>query len=132
MGGHGGLYLGIRHQDVFGLAGSIAGGVDLRPFPNNWDIKKRIGDSVSHPENWKNFSVVSQLDKLDSGKMKLIIDCGVSDFFLNVNRELHTALLSKNIPHDYSERPGGHNGAYWGNSIDFQLLFFRKNFKSAK
>ena len=25
MGGHGGLYLGFRHQDVFGVAGSMSG-----------------------------------------------------------------------------------------------------------
>jgi S-formylglutathione hydrolase FrmB len=128
MGGHGGLYLGIRHQDVFGLAGSICGGVDLRPFPENWDIKKRIGDTVCCKENWKNYSVISQISRLDSASLKLIIDCGTSDFFLNVNRDLHKALLEKKIPHDYTERPGGHNKDYWGNSIDFQLLFFRKNF----
>jgi len=40
MGGHGGLYLSIRHLDVFGAAGSTSGGVDFRPFPNNWEIKK--------------------------------------------------------------------------------------------
>jgi len=32
MGGHGALYLGIKHQDVFGAAGSMSGGVDIRPF----------------------------------------------------------------------------------------------------
>ena len=36
MGGHGGLFLGFRHQDVFGACGSMSGGVDIRPFPNNW------------------------------------------------------------------------------------------------
>jgi len=33
MGGHGGLFLGFRHQDVFGACGSMSGGVDIRPFP---------------------------------------------------------------------------------------------------
>jgi Predicted esterase len=35
MGGHGALFLAFRHQDVFGAAGSMSGGVDIRPFPNN-------------------------------------------------------------------------------------------------
>ena len=29
MGGHGALYLAIKHQDVFGAAGSMSGGVDI-------------------------------------------------------------------------------------------------------
>ena len=34
MGGHGALWLAIRHQDVFGAAGSTSGGLDIRPFPD--------------------------------------------------------------------------------------------------
>ena len=33
MGGHGALWSAIRHKDVFGAAGSMSGGVDIRPFP---------------------------------------------------------------------------------------------------
>ena len=33
MGGHGALYLAIRHQDVYANVGSLSGGVDIRPFP---------------------------------------------------------------------------------------------------
>ena len=36
MGGHGALFLGIRHKDLFATAVSISGGVDFRPFPKNW------------------------------------------------------------------------------------------------
>ena len=44
MGGHGALWLAIRHQDIFGAAGSTSGGVDIRPFPDNWDMKKQLGE----------------------------------------------------------------------------------------
>jgi S-formylglutathione hydrolase FrmB len=40
MGGHGALYLAIRHRDLFGAAGATSGGVDFRPFPNNWGLKR--------------------------------------------------------------------------------------------
>ena len=40
MGGHGAMWLGIRHKDVFGAAGSTSGGVDIRPFPQNWSMNK--------------------------------------------------------------------------------------------
>ena len=53
MGGHGALYLAFRHQDVFGAAGSMSGGVDIRPFPNNWDMAKRLGTYASQPQSWE-------------------------------------------------------------------------------
>lgn len=129
MGGHGGLYLGIRHQDLFGAAGATSGGVDFRPFPNNWDLKKDLGDLAGHRENWDNNTVIHAVDGLQNGALKIIFDCGVDDFFLPVNRDLHRKLLEKKIDHDYTERPGGHTGAYWKNSIDYQVVFFQKYFK---
>ncbi|HEX9510195.1 MAG TPA: alpha/beta hydrolase family protein [Puia sp.] len=131
MGGHGGLYLGIRHQDLFGAAGATSGGVDFRPFPNNWDLKKDLGDLAGHQENWDNNTVTHAVEGLQNGALKIIFDCGVDDFFLQVNRDLHHKLLERKIDHDYIERPGGHNGAYWRNSIDYQVLFFRKYFRQA-
>jgi S-formylglutathione hydrolase FrmB len=128
MGGHGGLYLGIRHQDLFGAAGAISGGVDFRAFPDNWGIKKDLGPITANKENWDNNTVVHAADNLRNGELKLIFDCGVDDFFLPCNRQLHELLLNKKIDHDYTERPGGHNNAYWRNSIDYQLLFFWKYF----
>jgi S-formylglutathione hydrolase FrmB len=132
MGGHGGLFLAARHHEIFGAAGSMAGGVNLRPFPNQWDISKRIGDTACCEENWKKYSVINNVDSLKNKDLTLIIDCGVSDFFLEVNRELHLKLLNMKIDHDYIERPGGHNKDYWGNSVNYQLMFFDKYFRASK
>jgi S-formylglutathione hydrolase FrmB len=128
MGGHGALYLSIKHQDIFGAAGSMSGGVDFRPFPDNWDIKKRLGSINEFPENWNKNTVVNMLDVLPNNSLKLIIDCGVDDFFMKVNRDLHAKMLDKKINHDYIERPGEHNLAYWENALKFQLLFFSNFF----
>jgi S-formylglutathione hydrolase FrmB len=128
MGGHGAFYLAIRHKDLFGAAGSVCGGVDFRPFPKNWDLAKALGPLDTHAENWNTNTVINQIDSLRSGDIQLIFDCGVGDFFLTVNRALHQKLLSKNVAHDYTERPGAHNSAYWRNSIDYQLLFFKNWF----
>ena len=129
MGGHGALYLAIRHRDLFGAAGATSGGVDFRPFPNSWEIKKDLGDYDTHKDGWEAHTVIHAVDDLHNGDLKIIFDCGVSDFFLQVNRSLHQKLLDKKIDHDYIERPGGHNGAYWRNSIDYQVLFFNKYFR---
>ncbi|MNK33016.1 Endo-1,4-beta-xylanase Z precursor [compost metagenome] len=132
MGGHGALYLSFRHQDVFGAAGSMSGGVDFRPFPENWDIKKRLGSITEFPENWNQNTVTNMLDLVKDNKLKLIIDCGVDDFFMKVNRELHTKMLDLKINHDYIERPGEHNLKYWENSLKYQLLFFYNYFNDSE
>ena len=123
MGGHGAMFLAFRHPDVYGTAVSISGGVDLRPFPGNWDIAKRLGSLKDHPERWAEYSVITLAEKVTPGQQVLSIDCGSDDFFLPVNRALHALLLARNVPHDYTERPGGHTGDYCANAIKYQMLF---------
>lgn len=132
MGGHGALYLAIKHKDIFGAAGSMSGGVDFRPFSDKWGIKKYLGDYSSHKENWDRNVVINLVDSLQNGDLKIIFGCGVNDFFINVNRALHQKLLDKKIDHDYVERPGEHNWDYWNNAIQFQLLFFHNFFVANK
>ena len=128
MGGHGAMWNAIRHRDVFGAAGSTSGGVDIRPFPNNWNMKEQLGEQAAHPENWESHTVINLVPSLNDGDLALIIDCGLDDFFLEVNRNFHQSLIDHHIKHDYIERPGAHNRFYWNNSIDYQLLFFHKFF----
>lgn len=132
MGGHGALYIAIRHSDIFGAAGSTSGGVDFRAFPNRWDIKKALGDYESNKERWYENTVMRQVEFLKNNQLALIIDCGIDDFFMPVNRALHEKLLQLKIDHDYIERPGEHNHIYWGNSIDYQILYFHHFFQKNK
>lgn len=130
MGGHGALYLAIKHPDVFGACGSMSGGVDIRPFPNNWDIAKRLGKYAEYPERWEKNTVVNMLYLIQPNTLRIIIDCGTEDFFYKVNEELHQELLLRNIPHDYITRPGAHTWAYWSNAVAYQLLFFYNFFET--
>jgi S-formylglutathione hydrolase FrmB len=130
MGGHGALWLSLRHKEVFGAAGSTSGGVDIRLFPRNWEMVKSLGEFETNRERWEEHTVVNQLDRITNGELALIIDCGEDDFFLGVNKDLHDRLLSRKIDHDFITRPGAHNGAYWNNALDYQLLFFTKYFRS--
>ena len=129
MGGHGALYLAMRHQDVFGAAGSMSGGVDFRPFPEKWDIKKRLGTLEEYPENWDNNTVMAQLHLLKGNNLQLIFDCGTEDFFYEVNCKLHEELAKLKIPHEFTSRPGNHNWDYWKRSLRDHLLFFSDFFK---
>lgn len=128
MGGHGALYLAIKHPDVFGAAGSTAGGVDIRPFPDNWDMAKRLGKFSQNPERWNAHTVMELTHLIEPGSLALFIDCGQQDFFYQVNCALHEKLDYLRIPHRFLVMPGGHNWDYWSQSIHYQMAFFSEFF----
>jgi S-formylglutathione hydrolase FrmB len=130
MGGHGGLFLGYRHADIFGACGSMSGGVDLNFSRNKFDVVKRIGDTITHAENWSKYSVINVVDNYPNDSIAIIFDCGVDDFFYEDNKALHKKLVAMKVKHDYIERPGKHDWKYWGNSVEYQLYFFKKYFES--
>ena len=129
MGGHGALWNAIRHSDVFSAVGSTSGGVDIRPFPKNWNMSDQLGEKERFPENWENYTVINQVPQMRNGQLAIIIDCGYGDFFFDVNTRFHEALLKQGVDHDFIVRPGEHNHRYWHNSIDYQILFFQKHFR---
>jgi S-formylglutathione hydrolase FrmB len=127
MGGHGALYLALKHQYLFGAAGSMSGGLDLRAFPSNKNLILLLGNKKERPENWDKNSVINLVAQWQ-GELKLAIDCGVDDYFIDVNRKTHQQLLKLKIPHDYTERAGQHDWNFWANAFDYQMLFFHKFF----
>lgn len=128
MGGHGGLFLGFRHAATFGACGSMSGGVELYTSRNKYDIIKRLGDTLTHADNWKKYSVINVIESYPADSLAIIIDCGTEDFFYGINHRLHEKMLQLKIPHDYIERPGKHDWIYWANAVKYQLLFFRNYF----
>lgn len=128
MGGHGAMWLSFRHKDLFGAAGSTSGGVDIRPFPNSWQMSSLLGKESENQKVWDNHTVINQIDRLNNGELAIIFDCGYDDFFFEVNNDFHKKLRKYKIDHDFIVRPGGHNGEYWRNSIDYQIIFFKKYF----
>lgn len=129
MGGHGALFLAIRHKETFATTVALSAGVDIRPFPNNWNIKERIGSIEEHPENWETLTVINQIKTLKNGELAIVLDCGDGDFFLTVNQALHHQLTEDGIDHHYEENPGNHNWDYWNLAIQRQMPFIMEQFK---
>ena len=132
MGGHGALYLAIKHQDIFGAAGSTAGGVDIRSFSGNWRMAHHLGQYAEYPARWDQHTIMGMLPLLKPGALSLIIDCGIDDFFYKVNEALHQQLLYRNIPHTYITGPGKHEWPYWAKSIRAQMQYFHYFFYPAE
>ena len=129
MGGHGALWIALRHMDRFGAAGSTSGGVDIRPFPDAWEMKKQLGEMAENLERWDAHTVIEQVDSLRNGQLALIFDCGYGDFFYQVNLNLHEKLLKLGVGHDFQVRPGAHNAEYWATALPSQMLFFHRYFR---
>jgi len=81
MGGHGALWLAIRHPDIWGNAGSISGGLDIRPFPDNWNMKQLLGEKNANPKVWEEHTVMNLVPQIKPGQTNIIIDCGTDDVF---------------------------------------------------
>jgi enterochelin esterase-like enzyme len=75
---------------------------------------------------YASYAVMGMIDKIKNNALPVIIDCGVDDFLIEHNRELHRRLVYSKVPHDYIERPGAHTWEYWQEALPYQVLFFDK------
>jgi len=133
MGGHGALYLSARHPELFCAAGSMSGAVDMGVMLNRDSSAQVIklmepifGDKSNDIKMYEQYAVLNMIDKIKDNKLPLIIDCGVDDFLIEPNKELHRRLVYNKVEHDYTERPGAHTWEYWENALPYHVLFFSK------
>lgn len=135
MGGHGALYLSAKHPELFSAAGSMSGAVDMAAMKDRdaTEINKLMapvfGPEGAPREVYASFAVLNMIDGIKENKLDIIVDCGVDDFLIEPNRELHRRLVYNKVPHDYTERPGAHTWEYWENALPYHVLFFDKVFQ---
>lgn len=135
MGGHGALSLATKHPDLFCAAGSMSGVADMSTMlnrdPKDGILKliEPVFGSYPSPDLFSSNAVLGMVDKMKKNQLALILDCGVDDFLIETNRELHRRLVYQKVPHDYTERPGAHTWEYWENALPYHVLFFDKIFK---
>lgn len=135
MGGHGALYLSTRHPELFCAAGSMSGAVDMgsiyRRQPaeqTNKLMEPVFGPQGATQEVYDLHAVLNMVNKIKANGLPLFIDCGVDDFLIENNRELHRRLVYAQVPHDYTERPGAHTWQYWQDAVPYHVLFFSREF----
>lgn len=128
MGGHGGIFLSFRHADIFSACGSMSGALHVTVITNRYDVEKRLGDTIANRKYWHDWSALNVIDQYPKDSLAITFDCGTEDMVIAMNRAMHEKMLKLKIPHDYTERPGKHDWAYWSNAIDYQMIFFRKHF----
>jgi S-formylglutathione hydrolase FrmB len=129
MGGFGALHIALDRPGTFGAAGSISGAVDPRACDDEPGIDRVFGDRARHAAFWNDNAIIASASNFERDHIDLTIDCGVSDDLVESNRTLHERLVKLGVPHDYTERPGGHTWSYWSNAIRYQVLFFANAFQ---
>ncbi|MDR6562406.1 MULTISPECIES: alpha/beta hydrolase family protein [unclassified Arcicella] len=142
MGGHGAVYIATKHPDLYCAAGSMSGVLNINP--STWKVtpdfakiridnfKKMIGEREESGPFYPGFNLITMTEQIKAAKLHLIFDCGVDDFLIEPNREMHKLLTANGTPHDYTERPGKHEWPYWENALPYHLLFFQKVLQAKK
>lgn len=128
MGGHGGIFLAFRHAETFSACGSMSGALNITVITMGYDVEKRLGSTETNKKYWTDWSALNVIENYPKDSLAIVMDCGTEDKVLPMNRAMHEKMLRLKIPHDYTERPGEHNWAYWDKAIDYQVLYFRKYF----
>jgi S-formylglutathione hydrolase FrmB len=135
MGGHGSLMLSAKHPELFIAAGSMSGvmNIDTRMWKVGDEFRnlrlsgqKAMLGEINYDSPFTEYTVVGLVGKMKDNGIFLIIDCGVDDFLLETNRQIHQLLLQNQTPHEYTERPGAHTWQYWTEALPFHLLFINR------
>jgi S-formylglutathione hydrolase FrmB len=125
MGGYGALKFALKHPDQFGFAASMSGALDAATRTDEkpgfaWDFLRpsilAAYGAKNSPEREANDlrQLARNLPDSQIGALPfLYFDCGTEDGFLETNRDLAAIFLTKKIPHEYRQLPGGHDWGYW-------------------
>ena len=139
MGGHGAITLATKHPSLFTAAGSMSGvmnidtdlwkvGEEFRNLRKKGQIEM-LGEINYKAPLFNTYTAVGLVDQLKNQELSLIIDCGVDDFLIETNRQMHSLLMEKKIDHEYIERPGAHTWNYWTEALPVQFFFLSKSLK---
>lgn len=131
MGGHGAMFIALRHPEIFGACGSMSGALNVSVIKKGYDINNRLGDTITNKKYYDEWGVLKQIENYPKDSLAIIIDCGLQDFIYGMSKAVHEKLVTLKIPHDYIERPGKHDWSYWANAVKYQLLYFREFFSKA-
>ncbi len=139
MGGHGAITLAAKHPTLFIAAGSMSGVMNIdtdlwkvgEEFRNlrRQGLQEMLGTINHQGPIFNPYTAVGLIDQLKNQKISLLIDCGVDDFLIETNRQMHSLLMEKKVAHDYIERPGAHNWNYWTDALPVQFFFLSKSLK---
>jgi len=128
MGGHGAMYLFLRHTDIFASAGSTSGVLDLNYSGLKYSsLSNKLGEYDKSADKFNEFSSIHYLDNTKFGTAHpIIFDCGNKDHLYQANKNFKAKCDSLSVNAFYFSFPGRHNRKYWKKSIPWHFEFFNR------
>jgi putative tributyrin esterase len=124
MGGFGALRLGGKYPRRFQAISGHSSATHQDQF------KTLIGGRL---REWsgkeEDRSALAALVRSRGNLPPIRFDCGVDDFLIEPNRELHRGLTAAGISHRYEEFAGAHTWDYWEQHLPESLRFFAAQLK---
>ncbi len=118
MGGYGAVKNALKHPHLFSIAVSHAGSLEKpmlpEPHPVFGDPEKDI--ALRRQEN-PYYLIEQALCGYPTHRPQLLLDCGLSDPFLEVNRRFQNHLNFLGYAHEYHEANGHHTWPYWDRAL---------------
>lgn len=141
MGGACALFHTLRHGDLFSLAGSNSGAFEapLRegdPYRHHRsDRRLAMPTTREHERVWgpvgsevrRTYNPYRLLGTREPAPVHLYLDIGLDDHarMISMNRNMRDALVAHSIPHEYRERPGGHDWEFVNSGLPRLFAFVR-------
>ncbi|MCF0135128.1 MAG: hypothetical protein HUJ69_01780 [Lachnospiraceae bacterium] len=123
MGGYGALRTALLYPETFGFAGGLSNALITRyadeartSFYNSDEVLQVIfGDFQKAKTDPKEDVELMFRKALEAGTTlpRVYLACGEQDPLRPLSVNLHRALESMGIPHEYEEHPGSHEWAFW-------------------
>ena len=118
MGGFGALRLAGKYPRRFVAAVGLSSATDVS------QLAPLVAEDLS---GWSaaahDRSVLAALANSPGPLPRLRLVCGLDDPFLAANRRLNADLAAAEIPHEYVEKSGGHDWAFWTAQLEDSLRF---------
>ena len=125
MGGHGALWLFLRHPDFFLSAGSTSGVLNLRSSGfKKTTLAEHLGIFSAENKAFDDYSAVNILKNIAGLNKSIIFDCGTEDYLYSANKKFRDKCDELKIKATYIAKPGAHAGSYWSKSILVHFSFF--------
>lgn len=136
MGGYGAIKLALKFPHLFASANGHSGAYQFAH--DGWRSEEAEFMRIIGPHGTggkddvfalaEKFAPTTNRSRLPA----LRLDCGTSDYLLDQSRALHEHLQSLGVPHEYMERPGAHDWAYWDKQLPSTLRFHARHLGISK
>jgi enterochelin esterase-like enzyme len=116
MGGAGALQLAFNHPDVFHVVAAHSPSLHL---DDGTFAVLGSGPQFDQREPLRLATLAPGLERL-----RIWIDAGEQDPWLERDRQLHQTLVERGIDHQWHVLGGGHEGSYWQANVERYLEFY--------